>query len=65
MEMTDLTICVDEEIKAQAEQVFTELGMDMTTAVNVFLKGAIRKKGIPFELKLDLPNDTTEAAIEE
>ena len=37
----------------------------MTTAVNMFLRTAIREHGIPFELKLDVPNDSTVAAIEE
>ena len=37
----------------------------MTTAVNMFLRTAIREQGIPFELKLDVPNETTAAAIEE
>lgn len=37
----------------------------MTTAVNMFLKTAIREHGIPFELKLDVLNETTAAAIEE
>ena len=36
----------------------------MTTAVNIFLRTAIREHGIPFELKLEVPNDTTAAAIE-
>lgn len=37
----------------------------MTTAVNMFLRTAIRERSIPFELKLDTPNGTTAAAIEE
>ena len=37
----------------------------MTTAVNMFLRTAIREHGIPFELKLDVPNETTAAAIAE
>jgi DNA-damage-inducible protein J len=37
----------------------------MTTAVNMFLRTTIREHGIPFELKLDVPNETTAAAIEE
>lgn len=37
----------------------------MTSAVNIFLRTAIRERGIPFELKLDVPNETTIAAIEE
>ena len=39
--------------------------LNMTTAVNMFLRTAIREHGIPFELKLEVPNDTTAAAIEE
>ncbi len=37
----------------------------MTTAINLFLRTAIREQGIPFELKLDVPNEITAAAIEE
>ena len=54
-----------EEIKDQAEEIFNELGLNMTTAVNMFLRTAIREHGIPFELKLEVPNDTTAAAIED
>ena len=37
----------------------------MSTAINIFLKITIREHGIPFDLKLDYPNATTIAAIEE
>lgn len=37
----------------------------MTTAINIFLRTTIREKGIPFNLKLDIPNNTTLMAIEE
>ena len=37
----------------------------MTTAINIFLKAVIRDQGIPFELKLEVPNDSTVVAIEE
>ena len=39
--------------------------MKMTTAINMFLRTAIREHGIPFELKLDVPDETTAAAIAE
>ena len=45
--------------------VFNELGLTMTTAINLFLKASIREQGIPFSLKLDVPNASTAAAIEE
>ena len=65
MESTNLNIRTDKEIKAAAEKIFAELGLTMTTAVNIFLRQTIRENGIPFALKLDVPNDTTLAAIEE
>lgn len=37
----------------------------MTTAINMFLRASIRERGIPFDLKLDIPNDETIKAIEE
>jgi addiction module antitoxin, relB/dinJ family len=65
MATTNLNIRTDKEIKVQAEEIFSELGLNMTTAINMFLRTAIREHGIPFELKLDVPNDVTLAAIEE
>lgn len=65
MATTNLNIRTDKSIKEQAEEIFAELGLNMTTAVNMFLRTAIREHGIPFELKLDVPNETTAAAIEE
>jgi DNA-damage-inducible protein J len=62
---TNLNIRTDKEIKDQAEQIFSELGLSMTTAINMFLRTTIREHGIPFALKLDVPNETTAAAIEE
>ena len=63
MATTNLNIRTDKAIKDQAEEIFNELGLNMTTAVNMFLRTAIRDHGIPFELKLDVPNETTAAAI--
>jgi len=65
MSATNLNIRTDKEVKEQAEQLFAELGLNMTTAINLFLRTAIRKHGIPFDLYLDVPNETTVAAIEE
>ncbi len=65
MATTNLNIRTDKAIKDQAEKIFNELGLTMTTAVNTFLRTAIRENGIPFELKLEVPNETTAAAIEE
>ena len=59
MVKTNLNILTDNTIKNQAQEIFNELGLNMTTAVNMFLRTAIREHGIPFELKLEVPNDTT------
>jgi len=65
METTNLNIRTDKEVKLAAEKIFEELGLTMTTAINIFLRQTIRENGIPFELKLNIPNEVTAAAIEE
>ena len=65
MATTNLNIRIDKEIKNQAELIFLELGLNMTTAINMFLRTTIRENGIPFNLKLEIPNNTTIAAIKE
>lgn len=62
---SNMNIRMDKEVKEQAQQIFAQLGMDMTTAVNVFLRQTIRHNGFPFELRLDTPNEETLAAIRE
>ena len=64
-ETTNLTMRIDKELKDQAEQLFSELGMNMTTAFTVFIRQAIRERKIPFEISLNSPNSETIAAMEE
>lgn len=65
MASTNLNIRMDKEIKDPAEEIVHELGLNMTTAINVFLRASIRVHGIPFDLKLDVPQETTAAESEE
>ena len=65
MANTSMNIRMDAEVKRQAEILFSEIGINMTTAINIFLKQAIRENGIPFELKLGYPNATTIEAFKE
>lgn len=65
MATTNLNIRTDKEIKEAAEKIYSSLGLNMTTAINMFLRTSIRENGIPFDLKLDIPNDETKKAIEE
>ena len=62
---TNLNIRTDSDVKAAAEGLFSELGLTMSAAVNLFLRQAIREQGIPFEIRLHVPNEVTAAAIEE
>lgn len=52
--MTQMNIRIDETVKAKAEALFDDLGLNMTTAVNMFIKAALRENRIPFALKVDL-----------
>ena len=61
----NLNIRTDAEVKAAADELFEALGLTMSAAVNIFLRQAIRQGGLPFEVKLDVPNETTAAAIAE
>ena len=61
---TSMTIRMNREVKQQAQQIFSDLGMDMTTAINVFLRQAISHKGFPFEVTLKTPNAVTLAAMD-
>lgn len=65
MQPTNLNIRTDKEVKKAAEEIYSRLGLNMTTAINLFLRATIRESGIPFDLKLDVPTDETLKAIEE
>ena len=62
---TNINVRVDKEIKRKAEAIFSELGLNMSTAMNMFLRYSVRYGGIPFDLRLDIPNEETRAAIED
>ena len=47
---TNINIRIDSEIKAKAQDILASLGLDMTTAINIFLRQAIRQEGIPFTI---------------
>lgn len=63
--MANLTMRIDDELKKQAEELFNELGMNMTTAFTVFAKQAVREQRIPFEITREVPNQETIEAIKE
>lgn len=55
--MPQIAVRVDDELKKEATALFNELGLDMTTAVKLFLKQSVLTRSIPFEVKLDLEDN--------
>ena len=51
MATTNLNIRVDEELKKNAERLFADLGLNMSSAITIFLKSSVDYNGIPFEIK--------------
>lgn len=50
--MAQINIRIDDSLKEKADELFDELGMNMTTAFTVFVKTAVRQRRIPFDLSL-------------
>ena len=51
--MSQIAVRVDDQLKKEAAALFNELGLDMSTAVKLFLKQSVLTKSIPFKLALD------------
>ena len=61
--ISNVSFRIDSNLKAQADTLFAELGLNMTTAFNMFLRQSVRQGGIPFEVTLGKPNAETVAAF--
>ena len=57
MATTNLSIRMDTETKQQAEELFGNLGMSISTAFNIFVKQSLRVRGIPFNITENIPNN--------
>ena len=60
---TNISIRMEADWKAQAEALFNELGMNLTTAFNIFVLQSLREGGIPFKVRLEQPNKETIATM--
>ena len=60
---TMLQVRIDDDLKTQAALVYDQLGMDLSTAVRIFLKKSVAVNGIPFEVKNDSSTNRAMAAI--
>lgn len=64
MSKVNTNISLDADLKKSAQALFSDLGLDMTTAVTLFLRQAVREQAIPFEIRR-IPNADTAAALQE
>ena len=60
---TTINIRMDRDLKEQADALFQELGLNLSTAFQIFVRQSIREGGLPFEVRLDQPNKETMAAM--
>ncbi len=65
MAKVSTNINLDQDLKRNAQELFHALGMDLTTAVTIFLKQAVQAQAIPFEIKRETMNRETMAAVGE
>lgn len=65
MAQTNVNIRMDENLKQQFDCLCNELGMNMSTAFNIFAKTMVRQQKIPFEISLNVPNAETLATIDD
>ncbi len=61
----NLNIRVNAETKKDFEAFCRDMGMSMTTAINLFMRKTVREYRIPFDISGDIPNQTTLEAIRE
>ena len=60
-----MTIRTNSKVKSEAQELFSDLGMDMSTAINVFLRQSVRERRIPFVITQDEASEETYKAIED
>ena len=65
MSKVSTNISMDADVKKQAQKLFSEFGLDLTTAINIFLRQSIREQRIPFEITMNVPNAETSEALKE
>lgn len=61
----NITIRIDNDLRKEAEELFNDFGLTISSAFIMFVKQAVREQRIPFEIKRLVPNETTIAAIKE
>ena len=60
---SNISIRMDSNLKAAAEKLYEELGMNLSTAFNIFVRQSLRERGIPFKITEGTPNQETVSAM--
>ena len=63
MATTNFSVRLDSDLKKQCEALYGELGINLTTAINVFLRKSLTAGGFPFDVRIDEPNRETMLAL--
>ncbi len=53
----NLNIRMDRELKNNLDVLCSELGLTVSAAINIFAKAMVRHGGIPFDVRIDMPNE--------
>ena len=65
MSKTILNVRMDEEVKKGLEQFCSQVGLNVSVAINMFAKTVIREQRLPFDVALNIPNEETRKAIDD
>ena len=65
MAKVNTNISLDPELKEKAIKLFSNFGLDLSTAITLFLSQSVREEKIPFEIRMNIPNQETIEALKE
>lgn len=65
MASTNFSVRMDSDLKRSCELLYGELGLNLTAAINVFLRKSLSVGGFPFDVRMERPNRETVLAMRE
>ena len=65
MATTKINVCIDVQTKKEVEAILADMGLNMTAAINMYLKRIQMEKGIPFLVTTKVPSSNTIKALDE
>ena len=65
MAKVSTNISIDADVKAKSQAMLADFGLDLSTAVNIFLRQMLRERAFPFAIRQDVPNAVTLSAIDD